>query len=207
MTGAAFEARGAYADRKPLGQQIVRVLTTTDHKLIGKLYLGTSFAWFLVGGLMAWRQLWHGRGRRPLHAARPTLDDPIIAFSPTFACQCPRALKVLITATVVGLLTGFLGVLFGLAVTAAVDRLQRWRIPRGVGAFIVVFGFLVNLFERGYTALAYAYAAVPLALSLFIPVYSRIAARIGTRLATTGTLVFFSLNVLGFWWAFTTRPF
>src|SRR4029434_9040677 len=30
-----------------------RILTTTDHKLIGKLYLATSFAWFLVGGLMA----------------------------------------------------------------------------------------------------------------------------------------------------------
>lgn len=39
-------------------------------------------------------------------------------------------------------LTGFLGVLFGLAVTAGVDRLQRWRIPRGVAAFVIVFGFL-----------------------------------------------------------------
>src|SRR5687767_1692681 len=28
-------------------------MTTTDHKLIGKLYLGTSFAWFLIGGVMA----------------------------------------------------------------------------------------------------------------------------------------------------------
>ncbi len=36
-----------------IGQQVVRVLTTTDHKLIGKLYLGTSFAWFIVGGVMA----------------------------------------------------------------------------------------------------------------------------------------------------------
>ncbi len=36
-----------------LGQQIVRVITTTDHKVIGKLYLATSFAWFLIGGLMA----------------------------------------------------------------------------------------------------------------------------------------------------------
>ncbi|WP_148575139.1 cytochrome c oxidase subunit I [Nocardioides caldifontis] len=36
-----------------IGQQVVRVLTTTDHKLIGKLYLGTSFAWFLIGGVMA----------------------------------------------------------------------------------------------------------------------------------------------------------
>src|SRR6187401_1964857 len=28
-------------------------MTTTDHKLIGKLYLCTSFAWFLAAGLMA----------------------------------------------------------------------------------------------------------------------------------------------------------
>ena len=27
--------------RKPLGQQLARIMTTTDHKLIGKLYLGT----------------------------------------------------------------------------------------------------------------------------------------------------------------------
>ena len=39
--------------RKPLGQQLVRIMTTTDHKLIGKMYLITSFGWFMVGGLMA----------------------------------------------------------------------------------------------------------------------------------------------------------
>lgn len=38
------------APRRLLGQQIVRVLTTTDHKLIGKLYLVTSFSWFILGG-------------------------------------------------------------------------------------------------------------------------------------------------------------
>jgi cytochrome c oxidase subunit I len=36
-----------------LGRSIVRVLTSTDHKVIGKLYLATSFAWFLIAGLMA----------------------------------------------------------------------------------------------------------------------------------------------------------
>jgi predicted PurR-regulated permease PerM len=42
----------------------------------------------------------------------------------------------------------FLGVLFGLAVTAGVDRLERWRIPRGVSAAVIVFGFvgLLGLF-------------------------------------------------------------
>jgi cytochrome c oxidase subunit I len=39
--------------QKTLGQRIAHYLTTTDHKLIGKMYLSTSFAFFLVGGLMA----------------------------------------------------------------------------------------------------------------------------------------------------------
>ena len=39
----------------------------------------------------------------------------------------------------------FLGVLFGLAVGSAVDRLARFRIPRGVGAALVVVGFLAVL--------------------------------------------------------------
>jgi cytochrome c oxidase subunit I len=53
MTTAARTTATAAATPRPLGHQIVRVLTTTDHKLIGKLYLVTSFVWFLVGGLMA----------------------------------------------------------------------------------------------------------------------------------------------------------
>ena len=53
MTATAARPTTGHARRKPLGQQVVRVLTTTDHKLIGKLYLGTSFAWFLSAGLMA----------------------------------------------------------------------------------------------------------------------------------------------------------
>src|SRR3954447_19311961 len=39
--------------RRPLGRQIVRVITSTDHKVIGNLYLATSFGWFLVAGVMA----------------------------------------------------------------------------------------------------------------------------------------------------------
>ncbi|MFD7155057.1 cytochrome c oxidase subunit I [Kribbella sp. NPDC059898] len=39
--------------RRPLGLAIGRVLSTTDHKVIGELYLVTSFAFFLVGGVMA----------------------------------------------------------------------------------------------------------------------------------------------------------
>jgi predicted PurR-regulated permease PerM len=44
------------------------------------------------------------------------------------------------TRTIV--LTVFLGVLFALAVSAGVDRLQRWKIPRGVAAPLIVFAFI-----------------------------------------------------------------
>jgi cytochrome c oxidase subunit 1 len=39
--------------RRSRGQVIISVLTTTDHKVIGYLYLSTSFAFFLVAGLLA----------------------------------------------------------------------------------------------------------------------------------------------------------
>jgi cytochrome c oxidase subunit 1 len=35
------------------GRLIVKWMTTTDHKVIGHLYLITSFVWFLIGGVMA----------------------------------------------------------------------------------------------------------------------------------------------------------
>ena len=40
---------------KPMskGKLAVKILTSTDHKVIGYLYLGTSFAWFLIGGILA----------------------------------------------------------------------------------------------------------------------------------------------------------
>jgi len=49
---ATIPGRGVPVAR-PLGQRIVRVLTTTDHKVIGNLYLITSFAFFLFGGVLA----------------------------------------------------------------------------------------------------------------------------------------------------------
>jgi cytochrome c oxidase subunit 1 len=39
--------------RTSKGRLAVKILTTTDHKTIGYLYLGTSFAWFLIGGILA----------------------------------------------------------------------------------------------------------------------------------------------------------
>ena len=40
---------------KPMskGRMAVKILASTDHKVIGYLYLATSFAWFLIGGILA----------------------------------------------------------------------------------------------------------------------------------------------------------
>ena len=35
------------------GSRLTALLRTTDHKTIGLMYLATSFAWFIVGGLLA----------------------------------------------------------------------------------------------------------------------------------------------------------
>src|SRR3954463_7304359 len=40
------------------------------------------------------------------------------------------------------ILTVFMGVLFALAVSAGVDRLQRYRVPRGVAAPLIVLAFV-----------------------------------------------------------------
>ena len=44
------------ANRRPspgFGSKVVKVLTTTDHKVIGLLYLCTGFGFFLFSGLLA----------------------------------------------------------------------------------------------------------------------------------------------------------
>jgi Predicted permease len=46
-------------------------------------------------------------------------------------------------------LTVFLGILFAIAISAGVDRLQRWRIPRGAGAGLIVITFFALLIGFG----------------------------------------------------------
>ena len=95
----------------------------------------------VVAGLMTVRQLRARRRSRGDHAApveSPWLDDPIVTFSPTFMCQCPRALKVVVTATVVGLLTGFLGVGGGFLVVPALVLALALPMRYAPGTSLVV---------------------------------------------------------------------
>ncbi len=121
----------------------------TASSLVSEPALLAAFAalMLVVGGVMAARQVRAHRaagdpGSDPHdevgHTTRHALDDPIITFSPTFACRCPRALKVLITATVVGLLTGFLGVGGGFLVVPALLLALALPLEYAAGTSLVV---------------------------------------------------------------------
>jgi cytochrome c oxidase subunit I len=53
LTTTYREADWADARRATLGRTVVKWVTSTDHKVIGNLYFITSFAWFLIGGVLA----------------------------------------------------------------------------------------------------------------------------------------------------------
>ena len=106
--------------------------------LVSAPVLLAAFAVLLlvVAGVMITRQLRVRRGRPGPRAG--FIDDPIICFRPSFACNCPRALKVLATATVVGLLTGFLGVGGGFLVVPALVLALGLPMAYAVGTSLVV---------------------------------------------------------------------
>ncbi|HET8603409.1 MAG TPA: sulfite exporter TauE/SafE family protein [Marmoricola sp.] len=89
----------------------------------------------VVAVVMALRQV---RGRHRPGEPAHNWDEPIITFSPTFMCQCPRAAKVLVTATGVGLLTGFLGVGGGFLVVPALLMALSMPITYAAGTSLVV---------------------------------------------------------------------
>ena len=90
----------------------------------------------VVAGVMTIRQL-RARSSRPGPRAG-FIDDPIVCFRPSFACNCPRALRVLAAATVVGLLTGFLGVGGGFLVVPALVLALGLPMAYAVGTSLVV---------------------------------------------------------------------
>ena len=66
------------------------------------------------------------------------LDDPIITVRPILTCRCTRAAMVLIAATVVGLLVGFLGVGGGFLVVPALMLAMAMPIEYAAGTSLVV---------------------------------------------------------------------
>jgi AAA family ATP:ADP antiporter len=80
-------------------------------------------------------------------------------------------------------------------------------IALAVASFLLAKPIRNGLFLSQYGAykLVYVYVAVPIALSLAVPIYTRVGAKLGPRAIFTGTLVFFSLNVVAFWYLFRFR--
>jgi len=144
--GNVMLARGATFGVVAIGGAAVGARASA---LVAQPVLLAAFAGLMlaVGGVMAARQVRARRAPAGLDAAeerharevrRHALDDPIITFIPTFACQCPRALKVLVTATVVGLLTGFLGVGGGFLVVPALLLALALPMEYAAGTSLVV---------------------------------------------------------------------
>ena len=94
-----------------------------------------SVLMLVVAAIMIARQR---PGRRRGAGLVEEADDPIIAFTPRFVCHCPRAAKVVLTATAVGLLTGFFGVGGGFAVVPALVLALGFSMPVAVGTSLLV---------------------------------------------------------------------
>jgi uncharacterized protein len=62
---------------------------------------------------------------------------PVVTLRP-LTCQCPRALRIVVTATAVGLLTGFFGVGGGFAVVPALVLSLGFTMPVAVGTSLLV---------------------------------------------------------------------
>jgi uncharacterized membrane protein YfcA len=157
----------------------------------------------VVGAVMAVRQI---RVRRADVATdRPPslrVDDPIITFTPTFACQCPRALKVLVTATAVGLLTGFLGVGGGFLVVPALLLALALPMEYAVGTSLVVITITsaVALAVRAGSGIRPDWGLVVL-LTLASALGGLLGARLALRTDTrrlSGAFTFLVLAVAGY---------
>lgn len=109
------------------------------HVLDAVLLAAFAVLMLLVAALMTIRQV---RSRRVRFSGdssgEATHGDPIIQFRPTFRCDCARALKVLVAATAVGLLTGFLGVGGGFLIVPAFALVLAMPMRYAVGTSLVV---------------------------------------------------------------------
>lgn len=95
--------------------------------------LMTVFAVLMV--VVAVLMLRRSRSASPGGDAGPY--EPILTLRP-LACACPRLLKLVIAATLVGLLTGFLGVGGGFVLVPALVLVLGFTMPVAVGTSLLV---------------------------------------------------------------------
>lgn len=96
----------------------------------------TAFAaLLLVVAVLMLRRARSGRGGTQATSRLPA--EPMLTLHP-LACDCPRVVKLLLTASLVGLLTGFFGVGGGFALVPALVLVLGFSMPTAVGTSLLV---------------------------------------------------------------------
>lgn len=116
--------------------------------------------------------------------------EPILTLRP-LTCACPRLLKLVVAATVVGLLTGFFGVGGGFAVVPALALALSFPMPVAVGTSLLVIAAnsVTALASRAHLGieldwpLIAAFTGVAVVASL---IGARISARLPARALSAG---------------------
>lgn len=99
------------------------------------LLLAFAVLMLVVAVLMSLRR--RAEAHRVGDAVASASAEPLVAFSP-FGCDCRRLVILLLTATGVGLLTGFFGIGGGFSVVPALVLALRLPMPVAVGTSLVV---------------------------------------------------------------------
>ena len=131
------------------------------------------------------------------HGERVPLDVPIITFSPSFACACPRAAKVLIAAVAVGLMTGFFGVGGGFLVVPALVLALDFPMPVAVGTSLLVIAInsATSLVARAGTGIVINWTIIGVFTGAAV-IGSLLGARIATRARPETLPVAFSVLII-----------
>lgn len=133
----------------------------------------------VVATLMLRRALSH----RP--AGGPPFDptvEPMLTLRP-FSCACPRVAKVVVTATAVGLITGFFGVGGGFVLVPALVLALGFPMPTAVGTSLLVIA--VNSATALTARLAHGGADLDWPLIATFTVAAIAGSLVGGRVAST----------------------
>ncbi len=135
----------ARARRVRFGQGLLFGALGTAGSLVGSALsasvhpttLLTAFAALML--LVATLMLRRARSARdaPRDLALDPTVEPMLTLRP-FTCACPRVVRVVVTATAVGLLTGFFGVGGGFALVPALVLALGFPMPVAVGTSLLV---------------------------------------------------------------------
>ena len=116
------------------------------------LLAGFSVLMLVVAALMTGRRRKHARSGSAGGTVGVAIAEPVLSWRPTFTCDCTRAARIVLTASGVGLLTGFFGVGGGFAVVPALVLALGLPMPLAVGTSLLVISinsFTAFLFRAG----------------------------------------------------------